>query len=216
MRVRNPWLDLPESPPYIAEIDSGLLSPLVQTCDLKLDLLPQPWTGNPSVAEVFMLALNPGFSPEDYVQLRDTDYAEQWRRALTFETRTPFYFLDPAFQGTGGALWWERRLRDLIRAAGIDGVRRGVMCVEHFPYKSLRYKPLGVVLPSQLYSFELVMEAIRRGKQVVVMRSERVWLESVPRLRSYPYVRLSNHQNPYLSRAQMTTDEFERLVAVIR
>ena len=48
------------------------------------------------------------------------------------------------------------------------------------------------------------------------MRSERVWLESVPKLRSYPYIRLSNHQNPYLSRAQMSEEQFGRLVAVLR
>ncbi len=47
------------------------------------------------------------------------------------------------------------------------------------------------------------------------MRSERIWLESVPELRSYRYIRLSNHQNPYLSRAQMT-DQFERVVAALR
>ena len=46
---------------------------------------------------------------------------------------------------------------------------------------------------------EALDDAIREGKQVVVMRSDRVWLESVPELRSYPYIRLSNHQNLYLS-----------------
>jgi hypothetical protein len=84
------------------------------------------------------------------------------------------------------------------------------MCVEHFPYKSWRYAPLGAVLPSQRYSFDLVSDAIRRRKQIVVMRSERIWLSSVPELQSYPYVRLSNHQNPHLSRAQMTADQLMR------
>jgi hypothetical protein len=42
-------------------------------CELKLDLLPQPWTGNVNTAEVFMLALNPGFSPDDYLEVRNPD-----------------------------------------------------------------------------------------------------------------------------------------------
>jgi hypothetical protein len=43
------------------------------------------------------------------------------------------------------------------------------------------------------------------------MRSERVWLEAVPELRGYPYIRLSNNQQPYLSRAQMTPVQFQNL-----
>ena len=205
--MRNPWQELPSVPPFVAPIDAELLSRARFTSELKLDLLPQPWTGNPNSAQVFMLALNPGFSPNDYIELSNPDYAEQWRLALSFQTRTPFYFLDPAFKDTGGYRGWARRLRELIEVVGIEAVGAKVMCIEHFPYKSVRYAPLGVTLPSQLYSFELVREAIRQRKQVVIMRSERVWLESVPELRSYPNIRLSNHQNPYLSRAQMSGEE---------
>jgi hypothetical protein len=179
--------------------------------ELKLDLLPQPWTGNPATAQMFMLALNPGFSPDDYIEVRNDDYAEQWGLALSFETRTPFYFLDPSFQNTGGYRWWARRLRELIALSGQENVARKAMCIEHFPYKSVSYRPLGVILPSQRYGFNLVREAIAQRKQIVVMRSERVWLESVPELQTYPYIRLSNNQNPYLSQAQMRQDQFARL-----
>ena len=125
-----------------------------------------------NTAEVLVLALNPGFRQEDYDDLRDPDYAEQWRLALTFQTRTPFYFLDPAFSHTGGFLWWHRRFSDLIHVVGLDAVARGVMCVRHFAYKSIRYRSLGTVLPSQHYSFNIVRQAISTGKQIVVMRSE--------------------------------------------
>ena len=212
----NPWLDLPASPPFIAPIDRPGLTPLLRKCDLKLDLLPQPWTGNVNTAEVFVLALNPGFRPTDYDHLRNADYAEQWRLALSFQTRTPFYFLDPALRGVGGGQYWQRRLRDLIAVAGMEAVAEKVICVEHFAYKSARYRPLGVTLPSQQYSFELVRTAIIDRKQIVVMRSHREWLKSVPELRSYPYIRLTNPRNPYFSRRQMTEDEFGRLVAALR
>jgi hypothetical protein len=212
----NPWLSLPSSPPFIAPIDLEVLTPLQHKCDLKLDLLPQTWTGNVSTAEVFMLALNPGFRPSDYVQVHDNvDYANQWRLALSFETRTPFYFLDPAFKGSGGGLYWERRLQELIAVVGIDAVAQKVMCVEHFAYKSVQYRPLGMTLPSQEYSFQLVRDAIRERKQIVIMRSERVWLESVPELKECDYIRLSNPRNPYLSRAQMTDKQFERLCTAL-
>jgi hypothetical protein len=187
----NPWLDLPSQPPFVASIDAEPLARLRHVLrdrlELKLDLLPQPWTGSIHTAEVFMLALNPGFSPDDYVELRNAEYAEQWRLALSFDTRTPFYFLDPAFTDTGGYRWWARRLRELIAVVGIEAVAQHVMCIEQFPYKYVSYRPLGVTLPSQHYSFGLVREAIGQGKHVVIMRSERLWLESVPELREYSY-----------------------------
>jgi hypothetical protein len=216
---KNPWLELPATPPFVAPCDEDVLRSVGMRHErhqLKLDLLPQPWTGNITTAEVLMLALNPGFTDTDYADLKNPDYGEQWRLALRFETRTPFYFLDPAFAETSGYTWWHRRLRELISSVGIDAVSQKVMCVEHFPYKSISYRPLGVTLPSQRFSFELVRDAMRRRKQIVLMRSERVWLDSVPELAGYPYTRLSNHQNPYLSQAQMTAEQFERLVVALR
>lgn len=217
--MENPWRELPDTPPFVAPADAAQIARLAPRLrgpyELKLDLLPQPWTGNVNTAEVFMLALNPGFAEVDHQDLQNPDYAEQWRLTLTFETRTPFYFLDPAFARTSGFQWWHRRLRELIAVAGLEVVAKKVMCLEHFPYKSVRYQPLGVTLPSQQFTAELLREAMRQGKQVVVMRSERIWLESVPELKAYPYIRLSNHQNPYLSRAQMTGEQFGRLVSAL-
>jgi len=219
LSIPNPWLALPASAPFVAPEDAKILASLRNPprgdWALRLDLPPQPWTGNITTAEVLMLALNPGFAEADYVEFQHPDYASQWRLALTFQTRTPFYFLDPAFSMTGGSRWWRPRLRDLIEVAGIKAVAEKVMCVEHFPYKSTKYKALGVTLPSQQYSFEIVREAIRQRKQIVVMRSEQVWLGSVPELRSYPYIRLTNHQNPHLSRAQMTGEQFDRVCAAL-
>jgi len=217
--MQNPWLDLPSVPPFVAPGDAPQLSRLGSRLrgpfELRLDLLPQPWTGNVNTAEVFLLALNPGFSEIDYSDLRNPDYADQWRKTLSFATRTPFYFLDPAFAHTSGFQWWHRRLREMIAVVGIEAVAAKVMCLEHFPYKSKSYRPLGMTLPSQDFTFELLKDAMRRGKQVVVMRSERIWLDSVPELKTYPYIRLSNHQNPHLSRAQMSEEQFGRLVSAL-
>ncbi|HYN10603.1 MAG TPA: hypothetical protein VES67_24680 [Vicinamibacterales bacterium] len=220
LTIPNPWVDLPETAPFVAPVDAETLGRLGRRLkgpyELKLDLRPQPWTGSVHAAEVLVLALNPGFAEQDYRDIVDPDYVEQWRLALTFETRTPFYLLDPAFQSGGGNLWWRRRLRDLIDVVGLEVVARKIMCVEHFPYKSRRYASLGSELPSQRYSFEIVREAIRQTKPIVIMRSERVWLGSVPELREYSYIRLSNHQNPYFSRSQMTGEQFARLCEALQ
>jgi hypothetical protein len=220
LAIPNPWVDLPERPPFVAPIDADLVerlsSRLKGDYQLRLDLRPQPWTGDINLAEVFVLALNPGFAEQDYADLADSDYSEQWRLALTFGTRTPFYLLDPAFRATSGSLWWRRRFRDLIEEVGIEAVSRKIICVEHFPYKSVKYAPLGIDLPTQRYSFEIVREAVRQGKPVVIMRSHRIWFDSVQELRAYPYIRLSNNRSPHLNRTQMTAAQFTRLCEVLR
>jgi hypothetical protein len=83
--MQNRWLNLPSTPPFVAPCDleivtkrSGLLR---GDCELKLDLLPQPWTGNVNTANVFRLALNPGFSATDYIDLQNptTPSSGGWR-----------------------------------------------------------------------------------------------------------------------------------------
>jgi hypothetical protein len=218
--MQNPWESLPEAAPFILDTDretlSQRLSRITGDYSLRLDLRPQPYTGCPQTAQVILLALNPGFSTDDIIELENPDYADQWAQALTFETRTPFYFLDPAFTHTAGYAWWFRRFRDLISECGLEPVKNQIACVELFPYKSKSYRPVGVTLPSQLYSFHLVREAMNQGKEIVVMRSERAWLDAIPELQSYNYIKLSNHQNPYLSRNQMSSDQFARLMRRLR
>jgi hypothetical protein len=56
------------------------------------------------------------------------------RLALTFETGTPFYFLDPAFARMGGYAWWHRRLRD--RDTYTEYRRRSIEFIEAADYGS--------------------------------------------------------------------------------
>ena len=100
--VHNPWLQLSDMPPFIAPADAETLDRLrgrlVGDYELRLDLLPQPWTGNVNTAEVLVLALNPGFRTEDHADLQNRDYAEQWRLALSFQTRTALLLSRPCVQ----------------------------------------------------------------------------------------------------------------------
>jgi hypothetical protein len=66
--VTNPWLELPAAPPFAPEDDDVLarLAPRLRgEYEQQLDLRPQPWSGSVHTASVFMLALNPGFHPND-------------------------------------------------------------------------------------------------------------------------------------------------------
>ncbi len=75
--MENPWANLPSSPPFVGPADADILSRLGPRLQgkfaLQLDLLPQHWTGNVNTAEILMLALNPGYSEQDHVKLRNPE-----------------------------------------------------------------------------------------------------------------------------------------------
>ncbi len=65
--MRNPWLDMPHVAPFVASDDVQLLTDLSARlkgkCELRLDLFPQPWTGDINTFRMLALALNPGLGP---------------------------------------------------------------------------------------------------------------------------------------------------------
>ena len=77
---------------------------------------------------------------------------------------------------------------------------------------ALRAISRGAPQPAK-HTLALVLDAMRQGKHIVVMRSERTWIDAIPEMRGYPYIRLRHHQNPYFSRAQMTSEQFQRMCA---
>ena len=93
---------------------------------------------------------------------------------------------------------------------------RGLACIELFPYHSRNYRPLGVTLSSQAYTFQLVRQAMQRSALLVMMRAKRFWLAAVPELATYPYVQLKNVQNVSVSPNNLPAGVFERIVDRLR
>ncbi len=63
---------------------------------IHLDLMPEPFLGSPEVPIVF-LALNPGFSPDDYPWHQQEHFKQLSRdNLLHAPMRYPFYLLDPS------------------------------------------------------------------------------------------------------------------------
>ena len=82
-------------------------------------------------------------------------------------------------------------LKELFRAGATEAMLRDkIMAIEYFPYHSKSWKDLPSV-PSQQFAFDLVREAIKRGKTIVV-RSPKRWIEAVPELALYPYITFKN------------------------
>lgn len=202
--MNNPWTALPLHEPFILEEDrQAVVNFNVRALPeqrIHLEVLPEPFLGNPS-ARVVLLNLNPGYDPADILSHRDNPYfIDTSRKNLVHENlEYSFYLLDPANSSSLGAVWWRKRLREVIEDCGLEVVANQVLCVEYFPYHSVRFA-FRQVLPSQQYSFHLVREAIHRNALVIQMRSRPAWFRVVPELDGYAnYYRLRNPQSPYVS-----------------
>ena len=212
---------MPTVPPYVLPCDKPILDryapKLTGEAEIRLDTLAYPYLGNPETADVLLLALNGGFKPEvlNYLQA-DPIYVEQRRKSLTFESDYPFFYLDPRFASTAGHQWWRRRLSYFVERQGLKSVAEKFACVQWFPYCSARFKALPQLLPSQEYSFDLVRQAIKDGKEIVLMRSREKWRAAVPELKDYPYIELKFPRTTFVAKNHMTDEQFKRLEQAVQ
>ena len=214
----NPWPSLPSAPPYVLPSDAPAIAAFNDRASpdkrYDLSLFPEPFFGSPS-APVLLLALNPGRSPNDAETHARSWFGEQSRRSLAHAlTPYPFQHQQPG-SSTPGALWWQRIASALIARLGFDAVAKHLSCVQYFPYHSPAFGSAKLVVPSQQYAFHLVSAAARRGAEIVVMRSWRLWSAAVPELVSYSRIHfVRNPRNPSLSPKNLSNG-FNAVVARI-
>lgn len=188
--MQNPWLDLPESPPYVLQEDFEAIRRYNRASKdmhfVELRMLPEPFLGCPN-APVVLLNLNPGVGEEDIEQHQQPDFIELSRQNLSHvdDVDYPFYLINPNIQQSPGYQWWYKRLRQLIEDCGHQKVAKSVLCVELFPYHSEKYKAIDV--QSQDYSFYLVQQAMVRQAVIIQMRSRELWFKQIPELQSYEH-----------------------------
>ncbi len=212
--MNNPWSKLPATEPYILKEDLEVIESHKNFVGLRLDTFPEPLVGGLDNAKVVFLALNPGFADTDVdVNMKLPKFIEGCRTNLENPYTSPFYYFNGGLEATGGYKWWSAKLKPLINAGVSEEVLRDkIMMVEYFPYHSINYKHINSYTPSQLYSFEIVREAIKRGKTIIIMRSKALWLEAVPELVGYSYMTLSSAQNVVISPKNIGELNFKALL----
>lgn len=216
--MRNPWLSLPYVPPYVLKNDAEAIKKHNLTAKsehvIELNMLPEPFLGRPD-APVILLNLNPGVGQDDVQQHKELKFITLSRQNLIHLENVdfPFYLINPEIQDSPGYEWWFKRLRSLIEDCGHQRVANNVLCVELFPYHSIRYKALTV--ESQDYSFYLVREAMKRNAVIIQMRSREKWFSHVPELQTYDNrYELSSVQAPYVT-LKNCPDGYDKAVTAI-
>lgn len=219
--MKNPWVHLPKKAPFILLEDQQLLSSIIRNTDdrtqLRFEVVPLPFIGNPVSAEVILLALNPGFADDDvYYQNTNQSLFTDSINSLTHICDYPFYLLKEVYQGTPGYNWYNGRLKQLIEATDRETVSKKVAIVQYFPYHSREFKPLRSIIPSQAYNFSLVRKAIKMEKVIIYMRSKKIWEIAIPELASYPTMQLKSYRAPYLTGKNLGYEAFEKLIELLK
>jgi hypothetical protein len=164
---------------------------------LHLSLLPVPYVGDLRNAEIVILLLNPGFGYSDYwAESYGPDFRKRSIETLhqSFgDTDFPFMFLDPTFCWHGGFLWWEKKLREVIREIaarkfkgnyreGLRSLSSKLACVELVPYHSSSFGEHRLI--EKLASVQAARDFVRGGlmadaqankRTVIVTRQVKAW-----------------------------------------
>jgi hypothetical protein len=201
--MENPWTELPFEAPFVLPYDQAAVERFNISAgpefQLRLNVLPEPFLGNPK-APVVLLGLNPGYAESDIPIHTSPSFASANRRNLCHTPSDyPFYLLHPDLVSPG-QIWWQKHLKQVIQAAGVQRVANSIFVIEYLGYHSIRFKHHEIYLPSQLYSRELVREAIRRNALIVLQRGVQLWKACVPELATYSRAFfLNSYQNPTVS-----------------
>ena len=149
--IANPWLALPLAPPFVLPQDALAIRAHNEWATKRqkpehqfhVDLMPEPYFGNPNVPVVALL-LNPGYKPDDNAVHADPVFRNLARRSMAHKlSPTPFLHLIDNLDNPG-CRWWRKRTRQLPPECR---VAHNLFALEYVGYKSRRFR-LGQPIPS--------------------------------------------------------------------
>ncbi len=151
-----------------------------------------------------------------------------------------FYHLDPYYKYFQGFWWWYKKLKPLIDKViedlhistdkALEKVANSIFNVELIPYHSDKFinvpKENLEKLKSSNYNKELVENALKENKIIIVMQGYPKWSEFVPRLSRSNNVYKLKSRNPVISEnniitlseesSQKSTEIFKKLIDSIK
>lgn len=132
---------------------------------LHTELGPSSYEGDIDRARVILLLSNPGFDAGSTIE-DHRYYVSDW----------PLSGLH-ADAPAGLRAWWSARLRLLIEEFGAHVVSKTIACIQLTPWASEKFDE-SLRLPSRELHLRAAGACAQRGAVMLIMRSERYWLES--------------------------------------
>lgn len=187
MRYHNPWTQFTGSA-FVAEGDRSTLDDprvakrLTGDYALRLDIPPEPWCGPVHHATVLALSANPRWNSKDDAQ-HTTAHETAMLDNLSGDEPL-IWFRDHLAHGSGARWYRERLLKNVLEHVPTKTVAERFALVDYFPYRSKNWRN-AVEVQSQLYTFQVVRDALERGAVVVITRAKDLWLDAVPELATH-------------------------------
>ncbi len=196
--AKNPWKDVAanwqeelkkKAPRFVLEKDEAVVleyKTRSKNCELHLDVLPQPFIGDPQKAKFWILNMNPSYSAQDVIDMRTgQDKNLPQRQALMLESFTlkpsvPFYAVDESFHTIpedspwvghvdGTWQWWMKSL--IGRKSGALCCNGDVTLAKHFfvlelfPYHSKSFGSGLKKILTQTAHFNFIEHLIKWGAE---------------------------------------------------
>ena len=205
--LTNPWTSLEISASMVHDLDRESFdlhnSRVTKEFQFLDHLAPEPWIGNIS-ANLLVLLANPGATLQD-VQRKPQKLASLINQLSIANLRGelkdyPHFFFDPRLIGSDGYNWYASRFAHLIKETSAQNVSQKILSCELVPYHSFSWRKPRLLPPTQQYTFNLVVEAMKRDAVILIGRGRAEWFKNVPGLEKYSrYFQPSSPQSAYVS-----------------
>ena len=215
--MTNPWLNLPDDPPFVLREDEPYIeafNSLHKASDvhwINLAHTPEPRLG-PVDAPVIILQLNPSYSEAESDGPKDYNRLNRAIESIKDESHNHLGATSP--DG-----WWKPRLGALAADVGNEQLAKAICSIEFFPYRSRRFGHGQVRLPSQAYTFSLVRNGLDRNALFIVTRNFPLWSAAIPELHSRlgtSVFCLKNSRSSYFTKNNLPHGAYEQIVQALR
>ena len=101
-----------------------------------------------------------------------------------------------------GQVYWQKRLKELSKA--VNNYHLKLFNLEFYPYHSKTFLPfMQKPLPSFEYTRDLVIDAMSKGKMIIILRLKDIWKSAIPELKEYTTYSLNSHRSTYLTQKNL-------------
>jgi len=210
--MKNPWKDFVEnskSKNLVLADEKDIIKSFNKSANelykIHTDIMPAPFMGDVLNSQIVILTLNPGYDKQEDEKGYYTKYISYWEKQIEHikpVDNLPLFCLEEEYIKYSN--YWDKKLKPLIELTSREKVAKNISIIQYFPYHSLKYKNipkriLNGYLKSQEYNFQLVREAIKREAIIILLRSEKLWLEAVPELEPLKINKKLYRTNSYLN-----------------
>ena len=162
---------------------------------LHIGLKPVPFIGNLKTASIYILTLNPGLNPSDYIQDETSEFKELHANNLNQKGNEdyPFYLLNPRLCSHAGYNYWTKKLKAVIekikngdKVSWLEAQKKlskKIAVLELIPYHSKIFRlddkiinQLSSVRDIKNYAKDKIVAKARDNKcLLIIIRSSKRW-----------------------------------------